>query len=394
MIVGEGMTNNLLFMMPNFHAATEVWLWRMITLLEDRVKMLVVKDSAGTNKWENNIPVFSLFPRQTDIRFFSSIFNRVGLDLSTYPQNGTVTILKEIAKQNVDKIICQYGTFAVQNRKLLEESGKPLFIHFHGYDVFFNLCQAEALGKPVHQEKYFDELKQLEQRSVFITGSKFMKSKLIEAGFAEENIHVKYYGVPIPATQKEHHRTEGLQILHLGRLVDFKSPDRTIRAFEIACARGLKANLVLVGNGPLKVTCELLRLRSQYRDSITILDSIPPEKAQRLYMESDIYTQHNVTGELTNQAEGFGVSMLEAMAAGLPFVGTKSGGVVESVVDGVTGILNEPGDVEAQANSFMKLANNPDLRQQMGTAGRKRVAEHFSPEQEKNRLIEIMGLQG
>jgi colanic acid/amylovoran biosynthesis glycosyltransferase len=386
------MSDNLLFMMPNFHAATEVWLWRMISLLEDRLKMIVVKDSAGADKWGNGVPVFSLHSRQAEIQGISPLLKRVGLELSKRSRSGSAEILQEIAKQSIDRILCQYGTFAVQNNELLLRSGLPLFIHFHGYDVFFDLCQADAPEKPVHPIDYLDNLKQLEKKSVFIAGSNFMKSKLVAAGFSENNIHVKYYGVPIPEVQKVHQKTEDLQILHLGRLVDFKSPDRTIKAFEIARSRGMKSNLVMVGNGPLKVTCELLRLRSPYKDSIKILDPIPPEQAQHLYLESDIYTQHNVTGEITNQAEGFGVSILEAMASGLPFVGTRSGGIVESVVENVTGILNDPEDVEAQAQSFLELARNPDLRQKMGDAGRKRVSEHFSPEQEKNRLIQIMGL--
>ena len=386
------MRNNLLFMMPNYHAATEVWLWRMIRLLEDHLKMIVVKDSVGATNWDNGIPVLSLRSREAEIRGLSPLFKRFGLELSTFSRSGSAEILQEIEKQKIDKILCQYGTFAVQNCELLQEAGQPLFIHFHGYDVFFDLCQAEVPGKPVHPKNYLGELKQLEKKSVFITGSKFMKSKLVAAGFAEENIHVKYYGVPLPEAQKVHQKTEDLQILHLGRLVDFKSPDRTIKAFEIARSKGLKANLVMVGNGPLKVTCELLRLRSPYRDSIKILDPIPPELAQKLYLESDIYTQHNVSGEITNQAEGFGVSIIEAMATGLPFVGTRSGGIVESVVENVTGILNEPEDVEAQAESLIELARNPDLRQQMGAAARQRVSEHFSPEQEKNRLIQILGL--
>lgn len=386
------MSNNLLFLMPNFHAATEVWLWRMITLLEDHLKMIVVKDAAGETNWDNGVPVLSLRSQPAEIPGLSPLLKRFGLDLSTRSRNGTDKILKEVANQRIDRILCQYGTFAVQNRELLQEAGQPLFIHFHGYDVFFDLNQAETPGKPVHPTNYLEQLKLLEKQAVFIAGSKYMKSKLVEAGFSESNIHVKYYGVPIPEIQKVHQKMEDLQILHLGRLVDFKSPDRTIKAFEIACSRGLKANLVMVGNGPLKVTCELLRLRSPYSDSIKILEPIPPEQAQRLYLESDMYTQHNVTGELTNQAEGFGVSILEAMASGLPFVGTRSGGIVESVVEGETGFLNEPGDVEAQAGSFLELARNPDLRQNMGEAGRKRVGEHFSPEQEKNQLIQILGL--
>lgn len=386
------MRNNLLFMMPNYHAATEVWLWRMIRLLEDHLKMIVVKDSAGATSWGNGVPLLSVRSNPTKIRVLSSLSQRFGFELTTRFRSGNAQILKEIEKKKVDKILCQYGTFAVQNSELVQEAGQPLFIHFHGYDVFFDLYQAEVPGKPVHPKNYLEELRQLEKRAVFITGSKFMKSKLVAAGFDENNIHVKYYGVPLPEVHKAHQKTEDLLILHLGRLVDFKSPDRTIKAFEIARSRGLKAKLVMVGNGPLKVTCELLRLRSPYKDSIKILDPIPPDQAQKLYLESDIYTQHNLTGELSNQAEGFGVSILEAMATGLPFVGTRSGGIVESVVEDITGILNDPEDVESQANAFIELGRNPDLRQKMGEAGRKRVAEHFNPEQEKNRLIQIMGL--
>lgn len=148
----------------------------------------------------------------------------------------------------------------------------------------------------------------------------------------------------------------------------------------------------MVGDGPLKTTCELLRLRSPYRDSITLLDSIPNEKAQQLYLESDIYTQHNITGEITGQAEGFGVSIVEAMASGLPFVGTKNGGVLETVIDGITGILVDPGDVESQADAFLDLAQNPALRQEMGEAGRKRVFDNFSPQQEVDQLRSILKL--
>ena len=78
------------------------------------------------------------------------------------------------------------------------------------------------------------------------------------------------------------------------------------------------------------------------------------------------------------------------MANGLPVVGTRNGGVNETVVDGETGILVTPRDVEAQANAFLKLAHNPELRQQMGDAGRARVSAIFSPQQEADQLRKIM----
>jgi glycosyltransferase involved in cell wall biosynthesis len=268
----------------------------------------------------------------------------------------------------------------------------PLFIHFHGYDVFLDLRYIDRPETRRHPEEYLANLKELEQRATLIAGSQFLKSQLVEAGISADRVVVKYYGVPVPETGRLHKNKDHIQILHLGNFVDFKSPDRTIRAFEIAKSKGLNGHLVLVGDWPLKTTCEFLRLRSPYRDSIRLVKPTWGEEAQRIYAESDIFTQHNVTGEITRQAEGFGVSIVEAMARGLPVVGTRNGGVVETVVDGETGILIEPGDVEAQAAAFLQLAQNPGLRQKMGDAGRARVAACFRPQQEAAQLRKIMKL--
>ena len=237
-----------------------------------------------------------------------------------------------------------------------QETDIPLFIHFHGYDTFIDLCEDDHPCKKVHPKDYLDNLKILEKRATFIAGSNFLKSCLVNRGISPEKIIVKYYGVPIPKIIRTYQQKEDIQILHLGRMVDFKSPDRTIQAFEIAKSRGLKGHLVMVGDGPLKTTCELLRLRSPYRIPSRLLDPIPNEKAQQIYLESDIYTQHNITGEITGQAEGFGVSIVEAMASGLPFVGTKNGGVLETVIDGKLESWLIPADIGSQADAFLDLA--------------------------------------
>ncbi|MCH8923254.1 MAG: glycosyltransferase, partial [Planctomycetes bacterium] len=68
---------------------------------------------------------------------------------------------------------------------------------------------------------------------------------------------------------------------------------------------------------------------------------------ERLRAEADIFTAHNCTGPITRQEEAFGVSIVEAMAAGLPVVSGRSGSLPEIVEDRVDGILVEPGDREA-----------------------------------------------
>ncbi len=382
----------LLFMMPQWNAVSEVWMHRMLEGLTDFIGGLVVTDSGGVSDWHGLFPVHSIKESTHEVRYASSLLKSFGFNLlkeSTSPNKRLKQVIDEVSPS---QILCHYGTFASNFSPVWEEIDIPLYIHFHGYDATFDLRQNADPELKAHTEQYLNDILSLQKRATFIANSLFTKSLLVSAGIAENCIRVKYYGIPVPELSKTHSKTKGIKILHLGRLVDFKSPDRTIEAFEIAKSKGLDATLLIAGDGPLRSYCELLRLRSPYKECIRFLGPVNRAKAQELLYEADIFTHHSIKGEITRQSECFGVSPVEAMAVGLPYVGTRSGGIVESVVENVTGILNDPGDVEAQADTFLELARNPDLRQKLGEAGRKRVAEHFSPEKEKNRLIQIMGL--
>lgn len=383
---------SVLFMMPQWKAASEVWMQRMLDALSQDLAALAVNDTQGSRTWKGKIPAISLYPPEQEIRYLSRLFELSRLSLKRSPKKAEKILLDLLKQLPIEKIFCQYGVYASKFMNIWRETDIPLFVHFHGYDVFFDLRAPDQSNKPYYDQQYASNIKELENRAVFIAGSQFLKSQLVDAGISPEKVIVKYYGVPVPQKKRVHTQKEKIQILHLGRFVDFKSPDRTIQAFEIARSKGLDANLVMVGDGPLKMYCELLRLRSPYKDSIQFLNSVSNQDAQALYAESDIFTQHNMMGELTRQSEGFGVVMLEAAACGLPIVGTKSGGIVESVADGKNGILNTPGDVEAQADAFLLLGRNPDLRQQMGDAGHTHVSNSFSAEREAKQLREILNL--
>ena len=78
--------------------------------------------------------------------------------------------------------------------------------------------------------------------------------------------------------------------------------------------------------------------------------------------------------------EGFSNALLEEMAAGRPIIATDVGGNAEAVVDGETGYIIPPNDVDALERAILKLYNNPELRKGMGQKGRKRVENHFTLE--------------
>ena len=92
---------------------------------------------------------------------------------------------------------------------------------------------------------------------------------------------------------------------------------------------------------------------------------------------------------LPSSEESLPLSLLEAMAAGLPVVATTAGGIPECVADGETGTLVPPADVDALAEAIIPLLRDPSLRRRYGEAGRRRVREHFSPEVQTARIESV-----
>jgi glycosyltransferase involved in cell wall biosynthesis len=92
---------------------------------------------------------------------------------------------------------------------------------------------------------------------------------------------------------------------------------------------------------------------------------------------------------LPSYAEGMPMSVLEAMAAGVPVVATPVGGVTEVVVDGVSGLLAAPGDTATLARQLRSVLTDPALGARLGAAGRESVRLRFAPERALARLEEI-----
>jgi len=365
---------------------------RMIESLGSDLKVIVANDTKGEKTWRGSVPVYSKAHQPKEIRYLSRLFKLFGYTFRRNPPDPNKLIRRLIDRYSITHILCQYGIEAVKVMDTLQDINLPLFVHFHGFDATFDLRSHTQPEKKSFDDDYPKRLKDLSQIAVFIANSKFTKNALVSAGINPDRIVVKYLGVPLPENIRIHKKTDDIQIFQLGRLIDFKSPDRTIKAFELARMKGLNGQLIIAGDGPLRTTCELLRERSPYKDSIDFLGFVSWQEAQQLLLKSDIYTQHNIYGEISHQSEALGVSVLEAMSYALPVVGTRHGGVVETVVDGETGILNDPGDVEAQANAFLRLADDPLLRKKMGNAGRERVAKQFSLEKEAKELKRIMSV--
>ncbi len=156
------------------------------------------------------------------------------------------------------------------------------------------------------------------------------------------------------------------------RFVSQKSLDTLIDGFAILCRShpAVDARLVMVGCGPLETPLREQATRLGISDRITwpgFRHDIPV-----VMSALDVFCLSSVN-------EGFGLVLLEAMAAGRPVVGTRVSSLPEIVVDGETGFLVPPRQAEAFANAMARLLD-PKLRDQMGRAGRERVAREFVPQ--------------
>lgn len=97
---------------------------------------------------------------------------------------------------------------------------------------------------------------------------------------------------------------------------------------------------------------------------------------------------------ILSRQEGMGQVTVEAMAAGKPVIGTRSGGIPEVVIDGETGFLVDGDDDAALLAAIEKLCRNIQLRQQMGRAGRERAKAYFDRPKQHVKVIEIIEMMG
>src|ERR1700688_726191 len=115
---------------------------------------------------------------------------------------------------------------------------------------------------------------------------------------------------------------------------------------------------------------------------IVMSGELPIEQVQRWYRRLTIYA-------FTSRNEGFGLTLIEAMSVGAALVASRAGAAELVVEDGVTGVLTQPGDVDALVAALEPLMRDPASAVAMGERGRARVLAKFSLDAEANRLAEI-----
>jgi glycosyltransferase involved in cell wall biosynthesis len=165
----------------------------------------------------------------------------------------------------------------------------------------------------------------------------------------------------------------------VGRLIEQKDHEPLLRAFALVHRNQPHARLAILGSGPLETRTRSLAAELGLAEVLTM----PGRTDVRDWLErADVFVH-------SSRWEGFGIVLLEAMLAGLPVVSTRVSAVPEIVVDGETGALVGPGDVQGLAASLTSLLADPALAQRLGAAGRARALTEFSVGRMVERTLEV-----
>lgn len=167
------------------------------------------------------------------------------------------------------------------------------------------------------------------------------------------------------------------RVVFAGRLVAAKGVDVLIRA-----AREVDATFVVCGDGRLLAKLRGLARRLGVAERVAFRGWLTPEQLALELAEA------SVVAVPSRWPEPFGLVGIEAFGSGRPVVASATGGIVEWLEDGVSGLAVPPGDAPALATALSRLLDDPALQARMGEAGRRAARERFTPERHVAALLD------
>ncbi len=157
-------------------------------------------------------------------------------------------------------------------------------------------------------------------------------------------------------------------LLTVARLVPHKGIDTALAA---VARLPVEVGYLVAGEGPDRLRLEALAQQLGIADRVRFLGAVSDADLPALYRAASVYV--GLSREEGPEAEGFGLSLVEAQAVGRPVVASRAGGIADAVEDLVAGVLVPPDDAGAAAAAIGELLRHPGRAEELGRAGRKAV---------------------
>lgn len=177
-------------------------------------------------------------------------------------------------------------------------------------------------------------------------------------------------------------------LLTVGRLTPHKGIDTTLHAMGLLKEDFPDLHYLIVGTGPDRERLEGIARTEDVIEKVHFAGAVPPDDLRDYYNVCDAFIMASrLEGA---DVEGFGIAFLEAAACGKPVIGGRSGGTEDAVLDGETGLLVDPLDVRAVAESIRTLLEDPDTSTRLGKNGRRHVVDTANWDSVADRIHRIL----
>jgi phosphatidylinositol alpha-1,6-mannosyltransferase len=268
----------------------------------------------------------------------------------------------------------------------MERLGTPFGVLLHGGDLLI-------LQHQVHQSllKRRTARALLSSAAVLVANSQWTRecciTLLSELEIESTDSHVQVVplgadhvffrpGVDTAPVRARYGLGEGRWLLSVARLARHKGVDTVLTALSQLRDRYPDLRYAVVGTGEELESLKALAGRLGVGDRVRFLTDVPDRDLPAIYNCAEVYL--GVSRLMEQRVEGFGISIAEASACGIPVVAGRSGGIPEAVRDGETGLLVDAESPEAVGDALRILLDDSALRARLGGAGRRSVESYYN----------------
>lgn len=262
--------------------------------------------------------------------------------------------------------------------RLVSRLGIPFVVTSHGSDVRIlersGLLRSSARGVARRAGRW-------------TAASRFLARDIEQQlGLTADSVTVSPMPVELALFQQgaEATRVTPPRILYAGNLLQSKGVDILIQAVAALRERGVACELRILGRGPCGEQL-LQQIRDLRLESVASIHPFVPQSSMPAEYGAATVTVLPTRG----QAEGLGLTLVEALVAGSAVIGTPAGGIPEVVRDGETGLLVPDGDAAALADALARLLQDVSLRDRLVAAGQRHVRQLYSVDTTVDRFLDL-----
>jgi len=339
------------------------------------VTILTTAHQDGTTT-ENigNIKIYYLSPSRTQ-RYsrswnracrlkISEIHSSAPIDIIHSQSMGARGVLSWAKKQNIPVVSTWHGTSLTEISTFFSSARKsPRYWHW----LF--------LMPAILVRQYFSMDLPTRRASAAIT----LVSPTLEKNmrfFAKNKVYVIANGIDIPENPPLRINRNTLHLLCLGRIEKDKGMHHAVKAMVEFNEENIK--LDIVGTGPYLDELKVLIAKLKLEEKVLCHGRVDDDELSKLFAVADVYLMP------TTRQEGLPLTILEAMANGLPVIASDIGGISQVIKDRGDGLLVKPGDVSELINAIKVLKNDEGMRLELSNAARKKIEDKYS----KERMVE------